>query len=337
MPLIALICTWLFVPWSLLFAWLNPAQNTIPEQLDKAIEWGATGIIVFVDKSGSQPELFAAGLQNKEQKVPMNPQSLFKIASISKLYIAAATAKLVAKDSLALDDTLSEMLPSRSKQIENAEEITLRMLIQHRSGIPDYIRDKDFPWDRSVTEIDELLEYVLDDPSDFEPNSQYQYSNTNYVLLGLILDKTLGYSHHEYIREELLEPLKLTKTFSLFSDVSPDEVVSGYLKGQEYTGDVKLLDFVAPGGSMVSTAEEVGIFLRALATGKLLNEREQEIYSSVYPYEHTGLLPGYQSIARYHKDIDTVVVQFINTSDSNMWGISEIVYNDILKIIRKDG
>ena len=89
-------------------------------------------------------------------------------------------------------------------------------------------------------------------------------------------------------------------------------------------------------GSMLATAEDVGIFLRALNDGSLFDEGEQEIYSSIYVYDHTGLIPGYQSIAKYHKDIDTVVIQFVNTTDFSgyTWTIGEIVYSRIVKILR---
>ena len=72
---------------------------------------------------------------------------------------------------------------------------------------------------------------------------------------------------------------------------------------------------------MVATAEDVGIFIRALNDGSLLTDSEEAIYSSVYEYEHTGLLSGYSSIARYYEDIDTVVVLFANTSGGKSWGI----------------
>ena len=85
---------------------------------------------------------------------------------------------------------------------------------------------------------------------------------------------------------------------------------------------------------MVATAEDMGIFLRALNDGSVFNEGEQEIYSSIYVYEHTGLLPGYSSIARYYKDIDAVVIQFVNTGGGYTWNLSEIVYNRIVKIVR---
>ena len=88
---------------------------------------------------------------------------------------------------------------------------------------------------------------------------------------------------------------------------------------------------------MIATAEDVGIFLRALIDGSLLDPKEQEIYTSVYPYEHTGWLHGYTSIARYHSEIDAVVVQFVNTSKGQMfWAGLNRVYNRIVKLIERD-
>ena len=88
---------------------------------------------------------------------------------------------------------------------------------------------------------------------------------------------------------------------------------------------------------MLATAEDVGIFLRALNDGSVFKEGEKEIYSSIYVYEHTGLLPGYQSIAKYHKDIDAVVIQFNNSSnfDGYDWSLAEIIYGRIIKILKK--
>jgi len=88
---------------------------------------------------------------------------------------------------------------------------------------------------------------------------------------------------------------------------------------------------------MLATAEDVGKFLRALNDGSVFDEGEQEIYSSIYVYEHGGLVPGYQSLAEYHKDIDTIVVQFINTTnfDGYDWNLSEIIINRIVKIVRR--
>ena len=331
--IVAIICTVVFTPWDVLRVWAAPLPNTIQEQVNNAIGRRLDGIIVYVDKKGREPEFYSAGWKNKENKVPADPHALFKIASISKLYIAAATAKLVSNKSLSLDKTLAEYLPELAGRIENADQITLRMLLQHRSDIPNFTDDPRFPWFKPSTNSNEILNLVLDKPADFKPGSRYSYSNTNYLLIGNILDKTLGYSHRQYIKKEILDPLGLTHTYGLLSEVDLKEVVSRYIS--DYNGDLKALDYVNPGGSMVATAQDVGIFLRALNDGTLLNHDEQAIYSSIYVYEHTGLLPGYQSIARYHKDIDTVVILFMNTSGGDSWTKIEIIYNRIIRILRR--
>lgn len=334
MPIVAIICTLVFVPWNGVLAWLSPLPDTVQEQVDDAIDHGLDGIIVYADQPGKQPALYAAGLKNRKNQEPAGPEALFKIASISKLYIAAATAKLVHSQQLSLDDTLADHLPELERRIENADHITLKMLLQHRSGIPNFVDQEEFDWSKSHTNISEHLQLALDKPAVFEPDERYQYSNTNYLLIARILDNVLGYSHHQYIKEQLSDPLGLTRTYGLLSQVDLSDVTSGY--HHPYEGDTKELDWVTPGGSMIATARDVGIFLRALTDGALLNREEQAIYSSVYEYEHTGWLLGYYSIARYHKELDAVIVQFVNTTGENSIMASNIVYNRIVRILIED-
>ena len=333
MPSTAIIATILFTPWLLLRAWLAPLPDNIQEQVHDAIGYGLDGIIVYVDQAGKDPAFYTAGWKNREKQVPADPHALFKIASISKLYVAAASAKLVHDQSLSLDKSLTDYLPELRGRIANADQITLRMMLQHRSGIPDFMHDPDYPWSNPPKTNKETLELVLDEPADFTPDRRYHYSNTNYLLIGDIIDKVLGYSHRIYIHDEILVPLNLSHTYGSLSEVDIEEVTSGYYVG--YDKDIKYNDFVNPSGSMVATAQDVGVFLRALNDGTLLSDEEQAIYSSIYVYEHTGLLPGYQSIARYHKDIDTVVIQFVNTSGGKMWTISSMVYKRIIRILHK--
>jgi CubicO group peptidase (beta-lactamase class C family) len=299
--------------------------------VDDALDHGFDGIIVYVDETGKPPAFYSAGWHDRKNKIPADPKALFKIASISKLYDAVAITKLVNDKRLSLDKTLADYFPELVGRIENAEKITLRMMVQHRSGIPNLTDTPGF-WENPPGSSEEALELVLDLPANFEPGEDYEYSNTNYLLISELVKKVVGYSNQQYIREEILMPLGLNNTFSSIHDVDMDDVMSGYYVGIEE--DIKTTDY----GSMVATAEDVGIFLRALNDGSLFDEGEQEIYSSIYVYEHTGLVPGYQSIAKYHKDIDTVVVQFVNTtdfSDYTNWTLSEIVYNRIVKIVRK--
>ncbi|NQX83551.1 MAG: serine hydrolase, partial [Mycoplasmataceae bacterium] len=147
-----------------------------------AVNQGLDGIIVYVHKKGQQAEFYASGWHNRDKKIPANPKALFKIASIGKLYNAAAVAKLVANGTLVLDQTLGHYLPSLVGRIEHADEITLRMLVQHRSGIPNYTDHKDFDWGQALGG-DDRLNLIIGSAADFKPNSDYEYSNTNYLLL----------------------------------------------------------------------------------------------------------------------------------------------------------
>ena len=332
--LIGTLISLFYVPWILVWAWILPLPNTVQEQVDEAIGHGFDGMIVYVDEAGKPPAFYTGGWKDRENKIPADPKALFKIASISKLYVAVATTKLIHDKRLDLDKTLAGYFPELVGRIENADKITLRLMVQHRSGIPNFT---DYPgfWENPPESNKERLELILDLSANFEPDKAYEYSNTNYLLLSDLIDNVVGYSHHQYIKEEILIPLGLNNTFSSLSEVDLDDVMSGYYVGFEQ--DIKTNDYGLDGyGSMLATAKDVGVFLRALNDGSVFKAGEQDIYSSIYVYEHGGLLPGYQSLAEYHKDIDTVVVQFMNTTDFDgyQWNLSEIVINRIVKILR---
>lgn len=306
-----------------------PLPNTVQEQLTEAIDHKFDGIIVFVDEAGKPPSFYAAGWHDKKNKIPANPKALFKIASISKLYTAVAVTKLVHKGRLSLDKSLAEYLPYLNGRIEHAENITLRMMIQHRSGIPNFTSTHNY-WAHPKENNTERLQLVLDKPASFPPDEGFEYSNTNYLLLSEIMDSVLGYDHFQFIQEEILDRLHLKNTYRSISDVDIDDVMSGYHVG--YPSDLK-----TDKQGMLATAQDVSIFIRALNGETLWDDGEQSIYSSLYRYGHTGLIPGYQSIAKYHKDIDAVIVQF--TTPTNFegynWDLSEIIYNRVVKIVRK--
>lgn len=308
--------------------------GSVTEEVEKALGQGYDGIIVCVNTS-EESSHYSAGWKNREKQIPADPHALFKIASISKLYIAAAASKLIANQSLSLDNTLVQLIPEVEGRIENADKITLKMMLKHRSGIPEYIYHPDFPNSDPEEEYMETATLIFDTPADFSPDKKYKYSNTNYLLIGEILDRTLGYSHHEYIKNEILVPLGLSNTFSLYSEVDSNIVMSGYYV--DYEPDLKSVAHTRPGGSMIATAEDVSIFLRALIDGSLLNDEEQAIYSTVYEYEHTGWLNGYTSIARYHENIDAVIVQFVNTSGKEIFWVGlKRTYNRILSAVEKE-
>ena len=326
--LIGTLTSLFFVPWLLVKAWILPLPNSVQKQLESAIDYGFDGIITYVDQANKPPQYFASGWHNRETRTPANPQGIFKIASISKLYDAVAITKLVNRGKLSLDKTIADYLPELIGRIENAEKITLRLMIQHKSGIPNFTNTPNF-WAKPTETYEESLKLILDKPANFEPGDDYEYCNTNYLILNKIMDNVLGYDNFKFIKKEILKPLNLNNTFGSLNDVNLNDVMSGYHIGHPY--DLKEEKF-----GMLATAKDVGKFLRALNDGTLFEQGEKEIYSSIYKFEHSGWIPGYQSFAKYYKDIDTVIVIFYSTTDPKLyyWNLSEIINKRIMKIIK---
>ncbi|APY00302.1 serine hydrolase domain-containing protein [Lacinutrix venerupis] len=323
---IASLC---FVPWILVKAWILPLPNSVEEQLDEAVNHGFEGVIVYVDQAGKSPKKYASGWHNKEEKIPAKPDALYKIASISKLYDAVAVTKLVSSGKLSLDKTLAHYLPELIDRVEHADKITLRLMIQHRSGIPNFTDTPDF-WAEPTETFEESLALIDGKPANFKPGKKYEYCNTNYLFINKIMDNVLGYSNFKFIQEEILNPLNLKNTFSSVNEVNIDHVMSGYHVGYEH--DLKTNDY-----GMHATAEDVGKFIRALNNGTVFKNNEQEIYASVYKFEHDGWVPGYQIFTKYYKNIDAVVVFFYSTTDPKLlnWNLSQILNKRIYRIIKK--
>ena len=308
-----------FVPWLLVRAWIQPLPHTMQEQADETVEHGFSGVIIYVDQQGKPPAFHTAGWHDRARRIPAKKDAYFKIGSISKLYHAVAIAKLVSAGQLSLDGTLADYLPELAGQIENAEKITVRMMVQHRSGIPNYTATPDY-WAHPETTAEGKLRLILGRPANFQPGEDQEYCNTNYLLLNMIMDRTLGYNNFRFIQEAILTPFNLNHTFSSIQDVKIDDVMSGYHEGHD--ADLKTDDI-----GMIATAEDVGLFLRALNTGELLTDKERKIYSSIYKFEHAGWVPGYQSFAAYDKDLDAVIVTFYSTTDPDLllWNLAEIL------------
>ena len=306
--------------------------TSVQDALDRAIANDLDGIWVFVDDGINAPEFLAAGIQDRTTLAPADVSNLFKIASISKMFIAVTGAKMAAAGTLNLDDTLAHWLPDLATRIENADQITVRHLLRHRSGVPDFDSAPGFSWNDPHTDIDATLELALDSPADFAPNARFGYSNTNYLLLGRIFDTALGYHHHQFIQDEIFSPLGMMNTYTLLGDADVTQLAHGFWNGVDRLEQ----DYVVPGGSMVSTAQEVGIFLRALATGTLLTPDERQVYQLLFAgFGHSGWLPGYQSNAQYFSDMDTVLVQFVNVTGRGTETVAQEVYDSLVDYLRR--
>lgn len=322
--IVTLSSIYFFAPWEAGLYFLRPVSDTLQQEVDLLVEHGVDGVIIYVDRKGEEPATYASGVDNRVSQTPIRPNALFKIGSIAKLYDAAAITKLVGEGKVALDGYLSDYLPAISTRIEHADAITIRMLIQHRSGIPNYTDHPRYHWG----ELDvDIMDLVLDQPADFKPNTDYAYSNSNYLLIQEIIKEVTGAPHGHYIRQTLLAPLGLTNTFFSINSVSKNRLISGYHFG--YEDDLRHLDH-----GYLSTAEELAFFLRALNEGRFFTDKEKQIYSSLYKYGHTGWVLGYQSIARYHVKEDMVVIQFVSTTGNDVVMLTSILYDRVMRVLR---
>ena len=322
---VTILSIYLFAPWRFALFYLTPLPPTIQAQVEQAAEQNIDGIILYVDRPNAEPMRFARGWHDRNKQIPASADALFKIGSIAKLYHAAAVAKLAASGTLDLDKTLADYLPSLKDEFEYADKITLRMMVQHTSGLPNYTDHPDFSWGKSMA-FDASLKLALDMDTTFKPGTDYGYSNTNYLLLKQIMADSIGVASSQYIQQEILDRHGLDNTYFSVKDVDLDRLMSGYHIG--YEQDFKELD-----QGMVATAQDVAMFLRALNEGTLFTDAERDIYANLYEFNHSGWVLGYNSNARYDKASKTAVVQFINTTGEDTVLLTKMINQRVWDIL----
>ena len=215
------------------------------------------------------------GYADWENKIPYEKDHLSRIASVTKTFIATLTLMLHVEGELDLDEPITSYLPeSMTSHIQYADQITIRQLLNHTSGIFD-TGDNPAWWaaqfenpTKEWTDA-EALEFAYDQPAYFEPGTGFAYSNTNYQLTGLILDEVLGHHHSEELRSRILDPLGLSSTFyEQHEQFDRDRLTHGYF---DFDGDGIAEDYYdlridtghADGG-LISTVEDMEVFITAL-------------------------------------------------------------------------
>lgn len=207
------------------------------------------------------------GLADEESGAPNTPQTRFRIGSITKQFTAMGVLILQDRGLLAVDDRLCAYLQSCP---QSWGAVTLRELLTHTSGIPDYTNLDDFPSliDAPATMAD-LAARVAPLPLDFEPGARFAYDNTGYVLLGEIIERLSGKSYADFLREEIFAPLGMLSTSYDENDPPSPEHASGYLSPGEKPVPLDMSEFAAA-GALASTVEDLFCWDRALRRGELV-------------------------------------------------------------------
>ncbi|MDR2274053.1 MAG: beta-lactamase family protein [Sphingobacterium sp.] len=211
----------------------------------------------------------SVGYADVEAKIKNDDNTKFRIASNTKTYTAALVLKAVEEQKLQLSTCLATFYP----QIQNAEKITIEQLLKHRSGIFNFTEiEGEEIWEQELHTTAEFIKYVENQKSNFEPNTAYEYSNTNYTLLGFILERVYRKSYAALLQEKICEPLKLTNTyFSAETDVNKHEAISYNIQDKYIQNSTVNFSNHPASGGIATTAIELNTFLSALFEGKIIS------------------------------------------------------------------
>ncbi len=262
----------------------------LQEVANQMVAAGAPGVIIM-SRRGDHVSHVVAGLADKATRQPMQPQDKVYIGSITKTFVATVVLQLAAEGRLPLDDSVQQLLPGViTGHGYDPARITVRQLLQQTSGIRDYVDAPGFLTPQNLAKTHQPQELVDIALSLGPPLPGWNYSNTNYILLGMIIQKVTGQSPGTEISRRILAPLGLRDTsFPLTST----QITAPYAHG--YQGTIDATNAINPSatwtaGAMISTVDDVARFYRALLTGRLLPPAQQRELMAAIPVDDTGEL-----------------------------------------------
>jgi D-alanyl-D-alanine carboxypeptidase len=322
------------------------SQADLDAALEKSFQESAAPGVVAAVQTPEHTWVHAVGVADRTSEEPMSPEVHHRIGSVTKTFTISLLLQAVDEGLLSLDNTIDRYVEG----VPNGDKITLAQMADMTSGLANYSETKVFDGDPGadpykVWEPEELAQIGIADSPAFDPGTEFQYSNTNTVLLGLVLEQVTGESIGELYRERIIEPLGLKDTsFPDAADTSlPEPHAQGYtLQGQSSGAEpVNATDWNTSwtwtAGEMISTVDDLLAYGRALGTGKGLlspaqqDERIDSLVSDVPPLNqpplegdfgyglglikehewigHAGEMPGYNTALFYHPELEAVVVE----------------------------
>lgn len=257
----------------------STADRNLQRALDAIVtrDDGPPGISVVVQRGSAPATLLTAGVADTATETPFAAGDAMRMASVAKAFSGAAALSLVAEGKLALDDTVGKVLP---EQPTAWADVTLAQLLQHTSGVPDFSGSAAFREAllASLTVAPppaQLLSYVANDPLKFTPGTKYEYSNSDNILVALMVQAADGTPYEDALATHVYSPLGLTNTSLPSGAELPTPFIHGYaLEPPAPPEDVS--EAVAAGwswasGGVVSTPQDANQFVRGYASGKTTN------------------------------------------------------------------
>ncbi|WP_144467759.1 serine hydrolase domain-containing protein [Bacillus toyonensis] len=275
-------------------------RNSVKQAMRDTLQLGYPGILAKTSEGGKTWG-YAAGIADLNTKKPMKTDFRFRIGSVTKTFTATVVLQLAGENRLNLDDSIEKWLPGVIQgNGYDAKQITVRQMLNHTSGIAEYSKSKeaDFTNPKRMYTAEELVKIGLSAPPDFAPGTGWSYSNTGYVLLGMLIEKVTGNSYAEEIENRIIEPLELSNTFlpGNSSVIPGTKHARGYVQ-PDGASELKDVTYYNPSigssaGDMISTADDLNKFFSSLLGGKLLKEQQLKQMLTTVP-------TGIAEIGRY--------------------------------------
>jgi CubicO group peptidase (beta-lactamase class C family) len=310
----------------------------VDEYLKAYLERGQFSGSVLVAGNGQVLFSQGYGMANYELDVPNTPQTKFRLGSITKQFTALAIMQLQEKGHLNVKDSLAQYLPN----YPNAEQITLHHLLTHTSGIPNFTSFPDYLETMMLPlPVEKIIARFKDNPLEFQPGEKYQYSNSNYILLGFLIEQVSGQSYESYLQDHLFNPLQMKNTGYDHHSLLLKNRASGYSRREQQLVNAGYLDMSIPhgAGALYSTVEDLYLWDRALYTEQLLSKPSLETmftpFLDQYGYgflishlfnrklvAHDGGVNGFVSDLHRYIDDDVFIVILSNFEFSPIYKLS---------------
>jgi D-alanyl-D-alanine carboxypeptidase len=263
----------------------HPKAEQIQATMDKYLARGIPGMSVLIqDDEGFW--IASGGFADLENGIAMQPCHLNKLGSVTKMMMGALVWQLVQDGELAIDDLISEHIPEVASRIENGEQITVAMLLNHSAGVYDIARDLDYnlavinDLSRSWNS-DQILNFIEGKPATHQPGEDISYSNSHTLLAGLMVEAVSGRPHGELLKERIFDPLGMSQTvyYDYTDDFPLPNLAQGYLDFNNDGGAIQNLSDLNPGSGnaytgVYSTVGDLYRFMNALLREKTLTTPE---------------------------------------------------------------
>lgn len=322
------------------------AQSSVEQKIDELLNAYSSqnklnGVVLVAQKSKVIYQK-GFGYRNAEEKIPNDVNSIFQIGSITKQITAAVIMQLQQEGKLSVQDKLSKYFPG----FANGDKITIENLLTHTSGIYNYTSDTVI-MKSNVTKHysqDEMMKLFKSYPSDFEPGTRWNYSNSAYSILGYIIEKVEGKPYEKEVRERIFQPLGMTNSGFDFTNLSSSNKTKGYFSLNPIPIPAPIVDstIAYSAGAVYTTVGDLYKWERAISTDKILKPASWKAvfttFKNKYGYgwgidsiygrlitAHSGGIHGYSSyILRFPQD-ETVIIAFDNSSSNALSPISKSI------------